>query len=327
MNVAVIGGSRHIGPAIVRALLGAKHSVSIYNRGRTPTEMPDTVQRVVVDRKIPGQIAAALRDHRPDAVIDLIAFVPEDVAQVIDALPALQHYVFCSSTVAYGLIRQSTPSESTPDTPDSPYGEGKVACERLMVHRHRERGLRYTSLRMANPYGPGDQLVYTCGRDALFLDRMRHGRPVLIPGQGDSRIHSIHIDDVARAFVHVLDRPDCLGRVFNLAGDKILTLNEYFASIARALEVPLIARHVDHHFFRDQVSLWEDWDRKFDFGFNWNHYESAFDVAALHATGFRCRTDHDTGVAEFAAHLKASDGAVLSSNDDEENRILSHLGN
>ena len=325
MKIAVIGGSRHIGPFIVRALIDEGHTVSIYNRGRTTTSMPDGVEQVTVDRKVPGQIATALRDHRPDAIIDLIAYVPEEVEEVVTALPDIRHYVFCSSTVAYGLIHRTTPSEATPDTPDSPYGEGKVACERLMLQQHRERGFRFTSLRMANPYGPGDQLVYTSGRDALFLDRMRQGRPVLIPGEGISRIHSIHVEDVARAFVHVLDRPDCFGRNFNLAGDEILTLNGYFASIARALEVPLVARHVDHHFFRNHQALWQPWPRKFDFGYPWTVYESGFDVAALRATGFRCQVDHDTGVAKFAAWLDQAGLAEVSSDDDGEDRILAHL--
>ena len=39
MNVAVIGGTRHVGPDIVRLLIEAGHEVSIYSRGRSKVQL------------------------------------------------------------------------------------------------------------------------------------------------------------------------------------------------------------------------------------------------------------------------------------------------
>ena len=325
MHVAVIGGTNHIGPFIVAELVAAGHQVSVYNRGRTQADLPDEVERVVVDRKVRGQLGEALSQRQPDAVIDMIAFVVEDVEEVVRALPSLRHYVFCGSTVIYGIIGNTTPSETSPIEPDSAYGHGKVACEQFMLQEQQERGFRFTSLRLAHPYGPGDHLLYLTGRESLFLDRMRKGRPVIIPGDGTSRMHPIYAGDAGRAFVYVLERSDCMGQMINLSGDQILTLDEYYESLARVLGVPLVASNIPHEWFRDHKELWSQWDRNFDFGFNWVHYESAFDVSALQAIGFRCQTDHDAGVALMMEWLDAKNLVAPSSDQDEEDRILEYL--
>lgn len=325
MFVAVIGGTRHVGPSVVESLVEARHRVSVYNRGRTACELPPGVQRVTVDRKVPGQLGEALRKDPPDAIIDMIGFNVEDVAEVFSAVPSLRHYVFCSSTAVYGRIGRTTPDESTPVAPDSSYTFGKVACEEFLLDKYRSDGFRTTMLRLAHPYGPRDHLLYIAGREALFLDRMRHGRPIIIPGSGDTRVHPVYTKDAARAFVHVLGRPECMGQIYNLSGEEILTLDEYFASMARALGVPLVARKVPVDFFRDNAHLWDGWGRKFGFAVTWPDYESAFDISALRRTGFRCHTDHDTGVALTVEWLDSNDLIPQSSDEDEEDMILEQL--
>ena len=310
-----------MGPPIVERLVKAGHQVSVYNRGRTEVRLPPGVERVVVERKAPGQLGKALHEHRPDAVIDMIAFVLEEVAEVLLAVPDLRHYVFCSSTAVYGRIGSATPDESTPAVPDSAYTHGKVACEGFLTEQHRKNGFPFTSLRLAHPYGPRDHLLYTTGRESLFLDRMRRGRTIIIPGTGQTRVHPIYVEDAARAFVHVLGRPECVGQVYNLAGEEILTLDEYFASIARVLGVPVLARKLPQDFFRERAQLWSDLRRKFDFGYNWVSYESAFDIDALRRTGFRCETDHDAGVALTMRWLDA-EGLIDSSTDEDEEDII-----
>ncbi len=214
----------------------------------------------------------------------------------------------------------------SPVSTDSAYTDGKLACEELLKRRQGEQGFRFTSLRLAHPYGPGDDLLYVTGRESLFLDRMRKGRTVLILGSGRSRMHAIYVKDAAHAFVHVLDRPDCMGQIYNLGGNDIMTMDEYYQSIARVLGVPLVGRRVDHTWFRDHTELWSTWPRKFEFGYNWVHYESAFSTEALEATGFRCETDHDAGVALTMEWLDAGRRIDPSGDEDEEERILRELG-
>ena len=326
MRVAVLGGTRFIGPAIVRDLLGQGHEVAVYHRGRTMHAFEGDVRDVTADRQEQGQTAAALKENRPEAIIDMCGYWSGQVEEAALAVPDLRQYVFCGSTAVYGRIGKTTPAESTPTDAGSEYERGKVACEDALLALSQERELGVTILRLAHPYGPLDQLLYGTGRESLFLDRMRHGRPIVIPGQGDTRIHPIYVDDAAHAFVHLLDHPDCLGRIFNLSGDEVLSLDDYFASIARALGKPLVASHVPVAWLDANGSLWAESKRNFKFAPTWCRYESAFDVTALRATGFRCQTDHDRGVEATIAWLDEQQLIPASSDDDLEDIVARHVG-
>ena len=323
MKMAVLGGTRFIGPFIVRHLARQGHQVAVYHRGKTECDFVEDVQHVTIDRDIRGQTAAALRDSRPDAVIDMCGFRREQFEEIVAGDLDLQHYVFCSSTAVYGQIGKNTPDEAAATDAKSDYECGKVACEQLLLTMHEQRQFPVTILRLAHPYGPGDHLLYSTGRDSLFLDRMRHGRAIVIAGRGDTRLHPIYVEDAAEAFVHVLGRRDCIGRIFNLSGDEILPLDQYFASIARAVGKPLVAEHIPAEWFEANGHLWSGRDRKFDFASVWCRYESAFDVAALKATGFRCRMDHNRGVAATIDWLEARGLIPLSSDSDLEDIVIS----
>lgn len=323
MKVAVLGGTRFVGPFIVEELLRLGHEVEVYHRGRTHHEFSGPVRHVTVDRTVEGTTAEAIRKNRPKAIIDMCGYWPHQIREVLSE--DLEHYIFCSTTAVYGRIGKSTPDETTPIKAQSAYERGKAACEHLLLSVHYERDLPVTILRLAHPYGPGDHLLYSTGRESLFLDRMRKGRPIIIPGEGDTRIHPIYVEDAARAFVHVLGREECFGRIFNLSGDEILSLDEYFESIARALGTPLVARHVPVEWFDANHHLWAGLERNFDFAPIWCRYESAFDVSALRATGFRCRTDHDTGIAITIAWLDEKELIPPSSDEDLEDIVIRHL--
>ncbi len=321
MKIAVLGGTRFIGPFLVRALLHQGHQVDVYHRGKTPCKFPEEVHHVTIDRETEGQTGTALRENRPDAIIDMCGYRPSQVREVLMAVPDLRHYVFCSSTSVYGRIGPGRPDETTQIDPRSAYERGKAGCECQILSIHFELGIPVTILRLAHPYGPGDHLLYSTGRESLFLDRMLRGRSIVIPGSGTSRIHPIYVRDAAQAFVHVLNRQSCVGRVYNLAGDEVLTLNEYFSSIGRVLERPVVATQVPVDWFAGNRHLWEGRKRNFDFAPIWCEYEGAFDVRALHETGFRWETDHDSGVAATINWLKGKQMIPTSSNEDLEDIV------
>ncbi len=322
MRVAILGGTRFIGPFIVRKLVAQGHEVAVYHRGKTSAELPEGVRSVIIDRDIPGSTAEALTRERPSAVIDMCGYHPEQLEEIIRAPLDLAHYVFCGTTAVYGRIFKATPDELSATKPKSEYEIGKVACEALLLQAQLEVGFPVTILRLAHPYGPLDELIYSNGRESHFLDRMRKGRPIIIPSGGDTRVHPVYVEDAANAFVYAMGRDDCMGRVFNLAGDEILTHDEYFESIARVLGVPLVAEHIPGEWFETHTHLWEGKPRGFGFSAAWYKYESGFDNSRLKSVGFHYNTDHDTGVAKNVAWLDEKSMIPESSNHDIEDLII-----
>ena len=110
--------------------------------------------------------------------------------------------------------------------------------------------------------------------------------------------------------------------MYNLAGDKILSHNEYHESIARVMGVPLIAENIPGSWFEDKAYLWEGQERRLDFAAIWDKYETGFDVSALRSTGFRCKVDHDSGVAATVEWLDRKGLIPPSSDDDIEDRVI-----
>jgi nucleoside-diphosphate-sugar epimerase len=322
MKVAILGGTRSIGPAIVRELLRQNHEVAVVHRGQTKCVLPGGVTEIFADRDLSGQVVDAFRAFRPAGVIDMCGYHPGHLEEIVRADLDLSRYVFCSSTAVYGRIFKTTPDELSPVKPKSDYEIGKVACENLLLLAQKELGLPVTILRLSHPYGPSEELIYSTGRDSLFLDRMRRGKPIIIPSTGDTRMHPIFIDDVARGFVHALTSDPCAGRCFNLASDEILTHDEYFASVARVLNVPLIAEHIPGEWFEVHASQWKDLPRNFNFAAVWHRYEGGFDVSMLRETGFRFQTNHDDGVRANIDWLDQQGMIPHSADDDLEEHVL-----
>ena len=75
MRALVLGGSVFVGKHTVDALLAGAQEVAVLNRGKTPTDLPDEVERLVADRTDIDQLSAALHAREWDTVFDVSGFV------------------------------------------------------------------------------------------------------------------------------------------------------------------------------------------------------------------------------------------------------------
>src|SRR5262249_47820538 len=104
MRVLVIGGTGLISTGIVKALLARGHAVTVFNRGKRKSRLPDGVTYLQGDRKDYPAFEAAMQDVECDAVIDMIAFVPEDTLSAIRAFRGrVRHFIHCSTVCTYGV--------------------------------------------------------------------------------------------------------------------------------------------------------------------------------------------------------------------------------
>ncbi|GBF07686.1 NAD dependent epimerase/dehydratase [Deinococcus aerius] len=223
LNVLVLGGTQFVGRHIVEALLAEGHRVAVLTRGRTPDELPQTVERLKGDRDEGAAGLAALEGRTWDACVDVSGYTPRQVRASAEELrDRVGRYVFVSTVSVYAEqgrhpIREDDPllpeaAEDVTEVTGETYGPLKVTCERIVGEVFGERATILRPQIVAGPYDP-------TGRYTYWVDRVAAGGDFLAPGDGSDFIQVIDARDLARFTVRVLEE-DIPG-VFNLAGPRL----------------------------------------------------------------------------------------------------------
>jgi nucleoside-diphosphate-sugar epimerase len=237
MKALVLGGSVFVGKHTVEALLAGGHEVAVLNRGRTPSDLPAEVERLVADRTDLDQLRTALNGRDWDAVFDVSGFVMAAGGADIDDLLGLVdghvgHYVYVSSIMAYdqscvGIFPWTEDLPTNPDGPTS-YGGFKAMAEARMLARHRKGGFPVSVVRPAAIFGPDNNIFDM--ETPMFLRLLRR-LPILVPHGGLVVGSFGHVDDLCDAMVGMVGNTDALGEVFNISGDSV-DVNRYIAVLA-----------------------------------------------------------------------------------------------
>jgi UDP-glucose 4-epimerase len=101
--------------------------------------------------------------------------------------------------------------------PINAYGADKASCELHAAAIARTTGASITGLRFFNVYGPGqDPSSIYSGVVSVFCERLLKGQPVDIYGDGRQTRDFIHVSDVVRALLKVMESPVVGGEVYNV---------------------------------------------------------------------------------------------------------------
>ncbi len=131
--------------------------------------------------------------------------------------------------------------ESHPQQPLSPYGVAKrVVTDYLHVYRELH-SIEFTSLAMANIYGPRQDPHGEAGVVAIFAGLLLEGKPCTIFGDGEQTRDFVYVDDAVDAFVRAADRGS--GLLCNIGTGKETSVNELYAAMAGAAGVSAAAVH------------------------------------------------------------------------------------
>ena len=231
----VIGGTLFIGRALVDELLQRGDDVVIMHRGKG-TPFGERASEIRCDRNDVAAVRAALNGKKFDVVYDNVydwerGTTAEQVkAAALAASRGLSRYVFTSSVAAYppgGEYDERAPL--VPSNYASPYSAHKAESERTLFDLHRRRGLPVTALRPAFIYGPHNPF----DREAFFWDRLRAGRPIIVPEDGSRTMQWVHVRDVAHAAVLAATKDVAVGQAYNLASYPPITQLEFVQLLAR----------------------------------------------------------------------------------------------
>lgn len=99
-------------------------------------------------------------------------------------------------------------TESSPTQPLSPYGHAKLAAEAAVTEFSISTGTRGFVARIANLYGPGQNLNKPQGLISVLAKAHLSGQPVSVYVSLDTLRDYIYIDDASRLLVDCLERLD-----------------------------------------------------------------------------------------------------------------------
>jgi nucleoside-diphosphate-sugar epimerase len=309
MRVLIVGGTGLISTAITRYLVERGDELTLYNRGQRAAEIPGGVRRILGDRTVYGEFEAQMAEAGLyDAVIDMVAFQPQDVESAIRAFGGrIEQYVFCSTVDVYTKPADRYPvcedAERQP-SPTFPYAYRKAQCERLLETAQARGDFQVTMIRPAWTYGEGGSILHAFGWGTFFLDRLRRGLPVIVPGDGTSFWVACHRDDVGRAFVGALGKPKAYGKGYHVTGEEWLTWDAYHRVVTKALGAPRPTLvHIPTDLLGRVVPKAAEWCVE-----NF-HFNNLFDNAAARADlGFRYTIPFAEGARRVIAWQEAHGG-------------------
>jgi nucleoside-diphosphate-sugar epimerase len=237
MRALVLGGSVFVGKRLVQALVVNGHEVSVLNRGKTPTELPEGVGHLKADRTEIASMQAALGSSEWDVVYDVSGFVMAAGGSDIDGLLDLfdgrvGDYVYVSSIMAYdqsltGIFPWTEDLGFNPEGTAS-YGGFKAVAEQAMLHRHASSGFPASVVRPAAIYGPDNNIF---DMEAPMFLRLLQSRPVLVPHGGLVATSYGHVDDLCEVMVAMAGQPAARGEIFNITAEG-LTSTRYVELLA-----------------------------------------------------------------------------------------------
>lgn len=163
--------------------------------------------------------------------------------------------IFASSGgTVYGLTEETPVAEGHPTQPLCSYGISKLTVEKYLEFFHHHHGLRTISLRIANPYGPGQDPHKPQGAVAVFSQFALDNQTAEIWGDGHVVRDFIYIQDVAQAFAAALSNDQAQG-VFNIGSGVGTSLNDLIYLIEQTTQKTLKRRHHPPRQFDVPVSV------------------------------------------------------------------------
>ncbi|MFF2052760.1 UDP-glucose 4-epimerase GalE [Leifsonia sp. NPDC058194] len=260
----VTGGAGYIGSHVVRAFRDEGIDVVVVDdlssghEDFVPAGVPfyrgtildgALLEKVFAENAISGVVHVAGFKYAGVSVQRPLHTYEQNVTATAVLLAAMQEagvdaVVFSSSAAVYGTPDVDIVTETTPKSPESPYGESKLIGEWLLRGQGIAAGLRHTSLRYFNVVGSGDPALRDTSPHNLFplvFDALVDGRAPRINGtdyptpDGTCVRDYIHVADLAVSHVAAakrLDAGESIEPVYNLGSGDGVSVGEIMSTVA-----------------------------------------------------------------------------------------------
>jgi nucleoside-diphosphate-sugar epimerase len=157
----------------------------------------------------------------------------------------VEHFIFFSSSMAYGNFLTKEVDEEHPLNPMGIYGALKVAGEKIVIAYQQVFNLPYTIIRPSALYG---ERCVSRRVGQIFIENALAGKPLKMEGDGKESLDFTYIDDLVEGVCLAIEKPEAKNQVFNMTYGQSRTINE-LAEVIRK-EFPGIGVE---HVARDQL--------------------------------------------------------------------------
>jgi len=294
-DILVTGGAGYLGSTLVPALLRAGHRVTVLDsflfRQTSLNHIchDPNFQVVKGDIRVESVVAPLLK--KADVVIPLAALVGapmcsadpvgartvnrDAILLMLKLMSRQQRILMPTTNSAYGTGDDDNfCTEESPLRPISIYAREKVEIEGELMQRENAISFRLATVFGMSPRMRIDLLVND------FTHRAVHDRFVVL-FEGNFKRNYIHVRDVARVFLHGIERFESMrGEVYNVG------LSE--ANVSKRELCERIRKHIPDFVFMD-APVGKDPDQR-------NYVVSN---AKLEASGFKPETTLDAGIGEL----------------------------
>lgn len=250
MKVFITGGAGFIGSHVTDKFIEAGHEVTIIDHCLEKKRYFINKRANFIKKPINHpKVLKAIKKEKPDIICHLAAQISVPISVQNPAFDAqtniadslvfakacadikVKKFIFASSGGAmYGETSPAGADENSPAEPISPYGLSKVVFENYLKLFGELYDLPWISLRLANVYGPRQQVTGEAGVIAIFLDNILSSQESTIFGDGQASRDFIFVDDVARAFLLSAEKSvSNLG--LNIGTGSATTVNEIWSEI------------------------------------------------------------------------------------------------
>ena len=217
MKIFLTGAGGFVGRHLIEKLKG--HDVTCFVR--KDYDYLKDFKTVHGDLKFLSNVIDYIKDF--DVVIHLAAnlWVTDNHTMYLDNVVATKNIIeACKKNNIKRIITLSTSSATSENL--SEYGKTKLEADKLIMNSK----LDYTILKPTMIYGDG-------GRGFIRILRHIKKYPIVpVVGHGKTLMQPVFVEDVADAITKCLDNPKAIGKVYNIAGPKAITMNELFDAIS-----------------------------------------------------------------------------------------------
>jgi nucleoside-diphosphate-sugar epimerase len=298
-SVLVTGGAGYIGCVLCEMLLDAGHTVKILDRlyfGREPlAELSNRPGFEVVkeDIRYVGQapfegvdvvmhLAAISNDPSCDLDPEISNSVNvEGTKRVAEMAKAagVKRMIFSSSCSVYGHGQSELLTEESPKAPVSLYARSKIEGEDALLAMQSPE-FNVTVMRSGTAYGISPRMRFDLVLNIMTLYAYKRRR-IFVLGQGQQTRPMVHISDIARAFMGVMDAPAEAvgGEIFNVGSSeqnfKVYRVAQMVRDVVAHTEVELVPDDPDK---RDYNVSFEKIAKVLDFKVQRTPYEGCVEI-------------------------------------------------